>query len=244
MLAVQKKLEKSSVEKLLDIIKKAKDHEENSTTKDGIHACDRQGRTVLHIAAAGQSWEVFQLLVDSGANKEARDIQGRTVFHHAAIKENNDLLDMLMCNDTLKDLNVRDRHGWSPLHWASRSQTGDTRTIELLLKGKNVIVERSQPSVHGWTPENIAIFHNASAISSFLQKPAKNTAEGLEAEDLVKTERQQGQKRWKVGQRHRWCECDGCGQQVSLCFHLFGPIKILTVCHAAPLWNSMELSRL
>jgi ankyrin repeat protein len=216
MLAIQKTEGLSSaIVRLVESFEKSKANDEKSTTKKGIHACDRQGRTVLHIAAACKTYELFDSLVGFGAAKEAKDIQGRTVFHHATIGRNTNVLEMLLRDDSLKDLNVKDKHGWSPLHWACRVQGRDTRTVELLLEGRNVIAERSQPSVDGWTPENIAIFHSARAITSILRKPAKYAAEGLEADDSLRNESQQAQKKWKVGQRHTGVGCDGCGLYVS-----------------------------
>ena len=50
----------------------------------GINATDEYDCTPLHLAAQNDNLNVAQLLIDSGADKEARDHDGRTPQHWAA----------------------------------------------------------------------------------------------------------------------------------------------------------------
>ena len=51
------------------------------------HLRDAAGVSVLHAAAQGCSWDVFQRLLDLGCDKDVLTTQGRSILHHAALGE-------------------------------------------------------------------------------------------------------------------------------------------------------------
>jgi ankyrin repeat protein len=50
-----------------------------------LHACDREGRTPLHIAASGNDLELVQWLLDRRANVRKKDPEGLTPLDYAAL---------------------------------------------------------------------------------------------------------------------------------------------------------------
>lgn len=57
---------------------------------------DRKGRTPLHVAAGKGNIRCAKVLVESGANKDARSRDGRTALHRAAVTGDRPMVEMLM----------------------------------------------------------------------------------------------------------------------------------------------------
>ena len=151
---------------------------------------DDQGRTAMHIAAMRGDWDLLQILTRAGGSMAQTDRQSRSVIHHAAMRGNTDVLEKLLQDPETAVLNAADAHGWLPLHWACRSEA-NSEAVALLARDKgDSWAQTGTP--FGWTPENIAIFH--------------------EAPELVAAEKQT--RKWKVGDCHWDCLCDGCQQEV------------------------------
>lgn len=182
-----------------------------------INAKDGQGRTAVHMAAWRGPLENFQWLMDKQGDLSIQDHQGRTVVHHAATAGNLDVVNVLMQDEKWKSLNVEDIDGWSPLHWACRS--AENEEMVRLLNG----VEEKLPrgTRHGWTPERIAVFHNADELLPLLtqtiEKPANDEDPNiLEGEHPRQPTQESSKKSWKSGPSQASHRCDGCQQYVSL----------------------------
>jgi hypothetical protein len=82
--------------------------------KDGVYK-----RTCLHIASDNGHLAICRLLIDKGAQVEAkdRDGYGRTPLHWAAWKGHVEIV-RLLC-DRGADAEARDIDGWKPLHFAA-----------------------------------------------------------------------------------------------------------------------------
>lgn len=159
---------------------------------------DNQGRTTMHIAARLSLWSTIKELETcyDGSLVE-KDVQGRTLLHHAAMSGSCDFFVEFEAShaDIFTETNVKDRDGWTPLHWACRYNGGKEILDFLKSRGASLL----EATNDGWTPENIAIFHEADDIVDWL---AQNRTE-------------QGQERWQVGSANSRFSCDGCGLMAS-----------------------------
>ena len=113
---------------------------QTATLEDLTRASDRgadinagdinNGWTSLHEAAAfSEKPEVISLLLDGGADINARSISGSTPLHLAASFQTAEIVALLL--DRGADINSRDMDGETPLHLAVRHNTSGV--VELLL---------------------------------------------------------------------------------------------------------------
>ena len=187
-----------------------------------INAKDSQGRTAVHLAAWRGSLELFQWLQDKGGDLYVQDCQGRTVVHHAAMGGSLEVLKALMQDKKWESLNVEDIDGWRPLHWTCRSN-GNKEMVELL---NGVEENDTKKTKFGWTPENIAVFHDARELLPLLVPVIDETPTGDEVPDTFEgqypqqPEQQLKKRSWKAGQIDFYLPCDGCQQDVSFRFKL------------------------
>ena len=184
-----------------------------------VNTPDAQGRTSMHIAAWNGSLEAFEVLLKAKGDVTALDKQGRTVLHYAAASRSCEIVEKLLTDETLKLLNVGDIHGWTPLHWACRDN-------EYLDAASLLIKDQPDASVDtelGWTPENIAIFHQADEILSVITSSSTDSAMGADMEEPESSELKNPPEvnRWKIGSSHWVVECDSCFQIVSLNFDYY-----------------------
>ena len=75
------------------------------------------GRTCLMIAATNGRLAICRLLLDKGAQAEAKDDEGRALLHFAAHRGHLKIV-RLLC-DRGADVEARDIYGSRPLHWAA-----------------------------------------------------------------------------------------------------------------------------
>lgn len=94
-----------------------------------VTATNRNGMTALHNAASGA---MAELLVDRGADVNARDDIGWTPLHCAARICANGVVEVLVARGA--DINATNNDAWTPLHWAARD--GCKETVEFLLAHK------------------------------------------------------------------------------------------------------------
>eukprot|EP00854_Cymbomonas_tetramitiformis_P019831 gene19831-23717_t len=97
-----------------------------------INAKNSSGQTPLHCAAASGDPAIVRILLQAGADIDARDSGPRneTPLHYAALSGN---LGAVSAVKTLlqagADINARDRHGATPLHYAAIRSSGQSASI-------------------------------------------------------------------------------------------------------------------
>ncbi|KAK0161953.1 hypothetical protein PV327_008348 [Microctonus hyperodae] len=107
-------------------------HEENRAIALGLNISNAQGKTALHVASANGLVELVEILLDAGANVNARTIdEHRTPLHLACINSKIKVIKILLRCRT-SNINAKDFCGDTPLHLAVRN--GDFQVVELLLR--------------------------------------------------------------------------------------------------------------
>jgi hypothetical protein len=88
---------------------------------DEEHRCGGKGgerwKTCLMTAAYNGHLAICRLLIDKGAQLEAKDSGGWTPLHYAAFRGHVEIV-RLLC-DRGADVEARDNGGWRPLHYAA-----------------------------------------------------------------------------------------------------------------------------
>ncbi|SPO02207.1 uncharacterized protein DNG_04880 [Cephalotrichum gorgonifer] len=154
---------------------------------------DAQGRTVLHLAARRGVWWLLEMfLQDHEGDPDVADEQGRTLLHHAAMSGDSEVVSRLLQRGS-DQVDLPDVDGWTALHWACRSEDN----LEIIEKLVEAGADVGRASRDRWTPENIAAFHGAEAVRSYIW------------EELEKRAQPPPRKNWKVG-TERYIICDGC----------------------------------
>ncbi|XP_022243336.1 transient receptor potential cation channel subfamily A member 1-like [Limulus polyphemus] len=102
-----------------------------------INAVDKEGRTVLLLAAARSAWKVMKVLLQSGAEMGTQDNMNRNLLHHIVLAGGSledfwNYLNQHQGSSIASLMNERDVHGCTPMHYASR--TGHLKTIRSLLR--------------------------------------------------------------------------------------------------------------
>jgi ankyrin repeat protein len=122
--------------------------------------------TPLHLASCA---EAARLLIQYGANIEARDVDGRTPLHHAAMDCHSDVAQALI--EAGADVNARSADGQTPLHEASCR-----KVAELLIKAGANTGARDK---YGKTPLDIAVIEGRHDVVAALLEAALNTTTPL-----------------------------------------------------------------
>ena len=104
----------------------------------------------LDAAISNPDPAVTALLLDRGADPNAKGINGHTVLHRAAAREDLDVAQLLI--DRGADVNARDGWGSTPLHWATRRAIGAEMASLLVESGADVTARDNhwQTPLH-WT---------------------------------------------------------------------------------------------
>ena len=89
--------------------------------------------TSLHVAAYKGHLSICRLLINNGANIEARESVGRTPLCYAAVFDNIEIV-RLLC-DRGAEIEARDFRGMRPLHWAAMN--GHISIIKELIEKKD-----------------------------------------------------------------------------------------------------------
>lgn len=115
----------------------------------GLYSSDWSGTTALHVAAQNGHKDIVEILLNAGANQDARTKVERTALHLAAQYGHLPVVDMLI--SYWSDVNAVDMLKMSPLHWAT--DKGHVNVVERLLQaGADV----SLKSKFHLTPRDIA----------------------------------------------------------------------------------------
>jgi ankyrin repeat protein len=157
-----------------------------------VNKADAQGRTAMHMAARRGSLEIFRILLSHEGDAERLDRQGRSVVHHAAMSGSLEVV--MFLDESGHELDAVDRDGWTPLHWACRSEMNES-VVQYLFDRMG---DKTMPTEHGWTPQNIAIFHDSAGLLDMIGSP----------------DDEQDSQPWAVGSRQIGITCDGCMQEV------------------------------
>lgn len=138
--------------------------------RNAIKSADSHGMTLLHYTAKGPQLPSFsvvslprlpaeafvgcgptaQLLLDRGADLQARDEEGLTALHYAAATGNLPTLRALL--DAKAKLAVSDKNGTTPLHWAAAR--GRKETAQALLAADAPVDPADK---EGQTPLHLAV---------------------------------------------------------------------------------------
>jgi len=94
-----------------------------------VNAKDEDGRTPLHLAVESANRDIIQLLLDKGADINAKDEKsGSTALHYAVRFSKRETAELLIARGA--DINARDKQGHTPLYVAANH---DYKITEFLL---------------------------------------------------------------------------------------------------------------
>ncbi|KAI1130573.1 ankyrin [Nemania abortiva] len=182
-----------------------------------INAQDKQGRTAVHIAARYCDWEVIGMLRNKGADLAKVDKQHRTLLHYAVLGSDLSLVMSILNDEMLRSqIHARDVDQWTPLHWACRVIGNSSVVSALIDHGADV----RGLTPYGWTPQNIAIFHDEPEIARVLEENAKendcntNVAPS-DAPDREADPKAAIRRQWRVASHKSSSKCDSCFTEVS-----------------------------
>jgi len=116
-------------------------------TEDHLNAVRRLGVTPLHRAVVENEKGVAELLIEKGADVNAKNNSGWTPLHRVHTK---DVAELLIAKGA--DVNAKNRVGWTPLHTAAKENRKDV-VQALIAKGANV----NATAQDGQTPLQLAI---------------------------------------------------------------------------------------
>ena len=86
-----------------------------------------EGLTPLHLALTKGRMEMAELLADAGANVDAKDTSGWTLCHWAAANCKSETIHWLLVHEA--NLNVEDKEGCRPLHYATEFNCDETADL-------------------------------------------------------------------------------------------------------------------
>jgi len=139
-----------------------------------VDAVDEYHLTLLHVASYHGSVKVARLLLQHGANINARNGEGQTLLHRALVGINDgmwgdsfDAIQLLLENGA--DIDALDDDHLTPLHLAS--EYGSVRATRLLLEhGANVHLQNND----GYTPSQVASAKDHDKIVRLLSEHSQS----------------------------------------------------------------------
>lgn len=138
---------------------------------------DLQGLTPLHLAAERDHLAIAMLLVDHGADCNARANGGRTPLHFAARFGSAAMVEFLV-DDGRADPNARTTDGRTPLHYAaSAAVDGDNERREVVRILRDWRADPTIEDNKGRTPRDLAQKRDYWDVSSTLRRAEKKWEE-------------------------------------------------------------------
>jgi len=158
------------------------DNSETSLPTTSPHeAVERKGFTALHIASCLGHTEIAKLLVDKGADPNAKDYLGFTPLHWATAMSHVELVNLLLQHGA--DIDAKALNDITPLHIAAALGSRDV-IKSFIIKG----VDINAKDTHGDTPAHWAAAFSRPEITKFLVENGANltikNADGKTPEDL------------------------------------------------------------
>ena len=134
--------------------------------------------TPLHAAA---NKETAELLIDKGADINAKDDTGGTPLFWAALEGNEEVAELLIRQGA--DVNAAGPKGWTALHWAVAM--AQKKSVELLIgEGADV---NAKDVIYGTPLDNVGRFYDTATkakeadLANLLRKHGAKTKKELEA---------------------------------------------------------------
>ena len=120
------------------------------------------GETCLIIAADFGHLAICRLLLDKGAQLEAKDVNSHTPLHYAADQGHVEIV-RLLC-DRGADIEVRGNNGWRPLH--SAAWKGHISVVKELIEERNAEINARMND--GRTALRLANRYDKADIAAYL----------------------------------------------------------------------------
>lgn len=119
--------------------------------------CDAQGRTSLHLAARSGRTDTMAILLELGADINAKDKRNKNVLSYAASSG-----DVSAVRFVLEDPNFSADHDdlddWSCLHWAAKTGAIDVQFLLIEAGYEERLIKTMHPEGY-WAVSTIAAFH-------------------------------------------------------------------------------------
>ena len=134
------------------------------------------GSTALNHAAWHGHMEIVQLLLENGANTNAKRNDGWAPLHDAAAQGHEEIAELLIANGA--DINTKDDGERTPLYAAAGK--GQKNIVEILI-AKGADVNAISKDGRGYTPLDLAIHYKRAETADLLRKHGGKTKKELEA---------------------------------------------------------------
>ncbi|KAH7156057.1 hypothetical protein EDB81DRAFT_716016 [Dactylonectria macrodidyma] len=135
--------------------------------KDDVNCRNNRQQTPLHTACENGHLAVARLLIESGADKEAKDTRDMTPLHVAATRGHPDIGRLLV--EAGADIGACGNYGWTPLHYAADSGHLDIGSV-LIEAG----ADKEGRDAMGLTSLHVAARRGHSDIGRLLIKAGAN----------------------------------------------------------------------
>jgi len=154
-----------------------------ATDPSQVHARNRLNDQPLHIAAQNKRKKIVDLLLNAGADANAKGDQGRTPLHYAVWSDSNSVVNALLAHGA--NIGIKTEFGVTPLYLAA--SVGNTALTKQLLTNRSVPDLNSAIYVNG--PAEVLAKLKATPVQSRKQEELSNLlwdAIRMRSHDLVR----------------------------------------------------------